>query len=146
MLAYSFRLSPIRAVSSSESTSTNSSGSSRVKSLNRFSMLDSSTSSSSSADLNKHIPSAVRTIAGLSGKETSFDFFLESVLGGMRIVDFVGDSTGVGVPDSDLEWPLIPLGLMRIVEGVRPGRSLGMSGSERSFRSVMFFNNLSAFS
>jgi hypothetical protein len=83
-------------------------------------------------------------IAGLSGKETSFDFFFfESVLGGMRIVDFVGESKGAGVPDNDLEWPLIPLGLMRI-EGVRPGRSLGISGSERSFRSVMFFNNRSA--
>ena len=145
MLAYCFRLSPTSAVSSSESTSTNSSGSSRVNSLNRLSMFDSSISSSSSADLNKRIPSAVRTIAGLSGKETSFDFFfLESVVGGMRIVDFAVERNGAGVPDSDLEWPLIPLGLMRIVEGVRPGRSLGMSGSERSFRSVMFFNSLSA--
>jgi len=62
----------------------------------------------------------------------------------MRIVDFAGESSGVGVPDSDLEWPLIPLGLMRIVEGIRPGRSLGIGGSERSFRSVMFFNSLSA--
>ena len=89
----------------------------------------------------------MRTIAGLSGKLTSFDFFfLENVLGGMRIVDFVGEIIGAGVPDSDLEWPLIPLGLMTIVEGVRPGRSLGMSGSERSFRSVIFLNNLSAFS
>ena len=145
MVTYSFRLSPIRAVSSSESTSMKSSGSSRVNSLNRFSMFDPSTSSSSSADLNKRIPSAVRMIAGLSGKETSFDpFFLVSALGGMRIVDFAGGSNGIGVPDSDLECPLIPLGFIMIVEGVRPGRSLGMSGSERSFRSVMFFNNLSA--
>ena len=84
-------------------------------------------------------------IAGLSGKETSLDFFfLERVLGGIRMVDFAGGRNGVGVPDSDLEWPLIPFGLMRIVEGVRPGRSLGMSGSERSFRSVMFFNSFSA--
>ena len=91
-------------VSSSESTSTNSSGSSSVNSLNRFSIFDSSMSSPSSADLNKRIPSAVRTIAGLSGKLTSFDFFfLESVLGGMRIVDFAGGSIGAGVPDSDLE-------------------------------------------
>ena len=86
-------------------------------------------------------------IAGLSGKETSLDFFFfESVPGGIRIVDFAGGSSGVGVPDNDLECPLIPLGLMRIVEGIRPGRSLGMSGSERSFRSVMFFNNRSALS
>ena len=107
-------------------------------------MFDCSSSSSSSAVLNKLIPSAVRMIAGLSGKETSFDFFfLASVLGGMRIVDFAGERKGAGVPDSDLEWPLIPLGLMRI-EGVRPGRSLGMSGSERSFRSVMFFSSRSA--
>lgn len=140
---YSFRLSPVRAVSSSESGSTNSSGSSRVNSLNRFSIFDSSTSSSSSAVLNKLIPSAVRTIAGLSAKETSFDFFFESELGGIRMVDFAGECDDAGVPESDLEWPLIPLGLMRI-EGVRPGRSLGMSGSERSFRSVMFFNSLSA--
>lgn len=122
-----------------------SSGSSRVNSLNRLSIFDSSVSSSSSADLKRRIPSAVRTIAGLSGKETSFDFFfLESVLGGIRMMDFAGESSGAGVPDSDLEWPLIPLGLMRIVEGVRPGRSLGMSGSERSFRSVIFFKSFSA--
>lgn len=104
MLAYSFRLSPVRAVSSSESGSTNSSGSSRVNSRNLPSIFDSSTSSCSSAVLNKLIPSAVRIIAGLSGKETSFDLcFLDSKLGGMRIVDFVGESNGVGVPDSDLE-------------------------------------------
>jgi hypothetical protein len=144
ILTHGFRLSPVRAVSSSESGSTNSSGSSRVNSLNRFSTFDSSMSSSSSAVLNKLIPSAVRTIAGLSGKETSFDFFFESVPGGMRIVDLMEGCIGVGVPDSDLEWPLIPLGLMTIVEGVRPGRSLGMRGSERSFRSVMFFSSRSA--
>ena len=52
-------------------------------------------------------------------------------------MDFVVERNGVGVPDSDLKWLLIPLGLMRIVKGVRPGRSLGMSGSERSFQSGM---------
>lgn len=84
-------------------------------------------------------------IAGLSRKGISFDFFfLVSVLGGIRIVDFVGGSEGTGVPDSDLEWPLIPLGLITIVDGVRPGRSLGIRGSERSFRSVMFFSSRSA--
>lgn len=87
----------------------------------------------------------MRTIAGLSWKETSPDFF-EDELGGMRMVDFAVENSGAGVPDSDLEWPLIPLGLIRIVEGMRPGRSLGMGGSERSFRSVMFFNSLSALS
>ena len=60
------------------------------------------------------------------------------------MVDFAGEREGAGVPDSDLEWPLIPLGLMKIVDGVRPGRSLGIGGSERSFRSVIFFNNRSA--
>jgi hypothetical protein len=46
----------------------------------------------------------VRIIAGLSGKEMSFDFFFfESVLGGIRIVDFGGKSEGTGVPDWDLE-------------------------------------------
>ena len=90
-------------VSSSDSGSRNSSGSSKTNSLNRFSIFDSSSSSPSSAVLNKFIPSAVRVIAGLSGKETSFDFFFfESVVGGMRIVDFVGESKGAGVPDNDL--------------------------------------------
>ena len=43
-------------------------------------------------------------MAGLSGKETSFDFFFfESVLGGIRIVDLAGENEGAGVPDSDLE-------------------------------------------
>ena len=83
----------------------------------------------------------MRVIAELSGKETSFNFFLANVLGGMRIVNFAGGRKGARVPDSDLEWSPVPSGLMRI-EGFRPGRSLGMSGSERSFRSVMFFNSL----
>jgi len=42
-------------------------------------------------------------IAGLSGKEIPLDFFLESVPGGMRIVDFAGESGGVGVPETDLK-------------------------------------------
>ena len=39
-----------------------------------------------------------------TGEETSFDFFFfESVPGGMRVVDFVGKSSDIGVPGSDLE-------------------------------------------
>jgi hypothetical protein len=104
MVAYCFRLSPVRVVSSSDSESRNSSGSSKTNSLNRFSIFDPSSSSPASAVMNKFIPSAVRIIAGLSGKETSFDFFFfESVLGGMRIVDFADECKGAGVPDNDLE-------------------------------------------
>ena len=69
---------------------------------NQLSTFDPSTSSSSSAVLHKPTPSTLQTIAGLSGKETPFDFF-ENVPGGMRIVDLVSESCGVGVPDSDLE-------------------------------------------
>jgi len=42
-------------------------------------------------------------IAGLSGREASLDIFFESMPGGMRIVDFAGESSGVGVPENDLE-------------------------------------------
>jgi hypothetical protein len=53
------------------------------------------TISSSSAALNKPIPSAVRTIAGLSGKEISFDFFFS---GGVPSGwDFVDEALGYQV-------------------------------------------------
>ena len=49
----------------------------------------------------------------------------------MRIVDFVGEISGVGKSERDLE--LIPLSLMRIAQGFRPESSQGMSNMVRAF-------------
>lgn len=79
-------------------------------------------------------------IAEVSEKVVSADDLFRGIaIGGIRMTDFAG----IDVEERDRPWPLIPFGFVNMAEGPLPGRSLGISGSVRSLRSVMFLSSFS---